>query len=65
LATTIKNTSVYSEQVVIQNYSFDFDLNTRTITIIFEREPTTKHIRKNLNSALSKAKDDDGKFIFS
>lgn len=64
LATTAHNTSVYSEQKAIYNYHFDFDLNTKTISIIFEKEPSTKHIRKNLQSLLSTVKDDEDKLLF-
>ena len=65
LDSVIKNTNIDTSIQLVQNYIFDFDLDTRTITITFKNEPSVKSIRKNLNSALSKAKDENKKTIFA
>ena len=60
-----KNTSINEEKTYIQNYSFDLDLNTNTLFIIFDKEPTTKHIIKNLTSALRNAENNEKEKVFN
>ena len=60
-----KNTSINEEKTYMQNYSFDLDLNTNTLFIIFDKEPTTKHIIKNLTSALRNAENNEKEKVFN
>lgn len=63
--TTSKTMDVSTITTITQNYSFDLDIETNTLFIIFDKEPTTKHIIKNLTSALTHAENDDKEKIFN
>lgn len=63
--TASKNIDTSTITTITQNYSFDLDIETNTLFIIFDREPTTKHIIKNLTSALTHAENDDKEKIFN
>ena len=60
-----KNTSINKETKYIQNYSFDLDIDTNTLFIIFNKEPTTKYIIKNLTSALRNAETTEKNKVFN
>jgi hypothetical protein len=64
-STAEKNVSTNEKTTQIQYYSFDFDLETNSIIIIFYVEPTTKFIIKNLTSILRESKNNDNEKIFT
>lgn len=60
----VNNSSVNYQTITVQNYSFDLDIDTRTLFIIFDKEPTTRHIIKNLTSALRHAENNEKQKVF-
>ena len=65
MSDAISNTSVNKKTTYVFNYSIDLDVEKNTLIIIFEKEPVTKKIIKNLNDELSSAKDNEGNKIFN
>lgn len=64
-ATAVHDVSINQTTTLIQNYSFDVDVETNTFIITFEQEPLSKHIIKNLTAALINAETSEHEKIFN
>ena len=64
-ATAVHDVSINKKTTLIQNYSFDVDVETSTFIITFEKEPLAKNIIKNLTAALINAETSEHEKIFN
>ena len=64
-ANAVNDVSINKKTILIQNYSFDVDVETSTFIITFEKEPLAKNIIKNLTAALINAETSEHEKIFN
>ena len=61
----VSDVSIHKETTFVQNFSLNLEVNTNTLFIIFDKEPVTKHIIKNLSQGLIRAENDQHERIFN